>query len=134
MIPGFMSTQVTVMLPDDVLRRAESLAALSGRAVADVLAETIELSLRPLGEAAKGQESPEHWSDEQVMAAVNLQMPPDEDRRLSELLARQQEGVIDDTEKPELWSLIEACQTGLLEKARALREAVRRGLRGPLEP
>jgi hypothetical protein len=68
------------------------------------------------------------------MAAVNLQMPPDDDRRLSDLLARQQEGVIDDTEKPELWSLMQAYQTGLLEKARALREAVRRGLREPLEP
>ena len=44
-----MSTRVTVTLPEDVFARAERLAVRAGRPVADVLAETIELSLRPLG-------------------------------------------------------------------------------------
>ncbi len=52
-----MTTQITVTLPDFVLRRAEVLAQRTGRPVADVLAETIELSLRPLG-AASDQEFP----------------------------------------------------------------------------
>ena len=54
-----MTTQITVTLPDAVLRRAELLAQRTGRAVADVLAETIELSLRPLGTASGGG-APDH--------------------------------------------------------------------------
>jgi len=60
-------------------------------------------------------------------------MLPAEDRRLSELLDRQQSGVLDDAERAELRSLFASYQTGLLRKARALAEAVHRGLRGPLE-
>jgi predicted transcriptional regulator len=38
-----MSTQVTLTLPDEVYRRAERLAQLSSRDVADVLADTTPL-------------------------------------------------------------------------------------------
>jgi len=43
-----MSTEVTVPLPDEVYRRAEHLARLMGRDVADVLVDTIEISLPPV--------------------------------------------------------------------------------------
>ena len=57
-----------------------------------------------------------------------------DDRRLSELLNRQQAGTLTDAEHPELTALMEVYQTQLLRKARALRESVRRGLRPPLQP
>jgi hypothetical protein len=59
-------------------------------------------------------------------------MLPAEDRRLSELLQRQQAGLLGDGERAELSALMQAYQEGLLRKARALREAVLRGLREPL--
>lgn len=129
-----MTTQITVTLPDSVLRRAEVLAQRTGRAVADVLAETIELSLRPLG-TASGQEVPAtDWSDADVVAAADATLPAAEDARLSELLDRQQAGALNNGERAELSALIERYEAGLLRKAHALREAVRRGLREPLRP
>jgi hypothetical protein len=128
-----MSTQVTLTLPDQLWERAEVLAQRTGRGVAELLAETIELSLDPLGGAAR--ESPiETWPDSEVVAAVDAEMPPADDRRLSELLDRQQASALTADERAELHTLMQTYQEGLLRKAQALREAVGRGLRERPEP
>jgi hypothetical protein len=49
--------------------------------------------------------------------------------RMSELLDRQQAGVLTTDERPELWALLRVYELGQLRKAEALAEAVRRGLR-----
>jgi hypothetical protein len=87
-----MTEQITLTLPSDVYRQAEVLARRSGRSVGEVLTETIELSLRPLGTPATGEAAPENWSDEEVRARADLQMGPEEDQRLSDLLQGQQAG------------------------------------------
>jgi len=69
------------------------------------------------------------WSDQEVLAAADGGMPAAADERLSELLNRQQAGLLKDTEHAELTALMQLYQQGLLRKAQALREAVRRGLR-----
>jgi len=74
------------------------------------------------------------WSDEEVLAATESELPCLEDQRLSDLLHRQQAGTLAAPEQPELQVLLEMYQRGLLRKAQALREAVRRGLREPLQP
>ncbi len=75
------------------------------------------------------------WSDEQVLAAADDPgISSIEDRQLSELLHRQQAGILTEAERPELAALMELYQSQLLRKAQALREAVRRGLRPPLQP
>lgn len=125
-----MSTEVTVVLPDEILQQAEMLADRTGRPVRDVLSETIELSLRPLGSADEWGET--NWSDSEVLAAAELEMDPDQDARLSELLDRQQAGLIDAGERSELTALMSVYQQLLLRKAQALREAVTRGSREPL--
>jgi hypothetical protein len=61
-------------------------------------------------------------------------MAPEDDRRLGELLDRQQAGLLPGAEPAELAALLQVYQRGLLRKAQALREAVRRGLRAPLQP
>ena len=43
-------------------------------------------------------------------------------------------GKLSDTERPELLALMQVYQEGLLRKAQALNESVKRGLRKPLEP
>lgn len=52
-----------------------------------------------------------------------------QDRRLSLLLNKQQAGKLIEAERVELSALMQVYQEGLLRKAQALSEAVRRGLR-----
>lgn len=130
-----MTDQITVTLPIEILQRAEQLARCTGRSVDQLLAETIELSLRPLGTSSLTEEDMTEWSDERILEATdNPGLSTAEDRRLSELLQRQQAGILTSEERTELSALMEVYQSQLLRKARALREAVGRGLRPPLQP
>ncbi|MBI3951497.1 MAG: hypothetical protein HY314_13685 [Acidobacteria bacterium] len=129
-----MSTRVTVTLSDESYRRAERLARLTGREVADVLADTIDLSLTPLSPPSEEIKPVSELSDQEVLALADLQMDPVQDRRLSTLLDRQQAALLTEAERPELLALMQIYQESLLRKAQALHEAVRRRLREPLEP
>ena len=73
-------------------------------------------------------------SDAEVLALSQLEMDRAQDRRLSELLGHQQAGTLTDTEDRELRALMQVYSGGLVRKAQALQEAVRRGLREPLDP
>ncbi len=57
-----------------------------------------------------------------------------QEQRLSLLLEKQQAGHLADEERGDLLALMQVYQDGLLRKAQALNEAVRRGLRPPLVP
>lgn len=127
-----MSTQVTITLPDDVYQRAERFAQLANRDLVSVLADTIQLSIPPVSPEAAALEPLSALPDEQVMALTELQMELDQDARLSDLLDRQQAGILTEAERPELQSLMQIYQEGLLRKATALSEAVHRGLIEPL--
>ena len=129
-----MSTQVMVTLPDEVYRRAASLARLSGRRMSDVLADTIALSLPPLSPQADSAQPPSALPDEQVLALADAQMEPAQDQQLSRLLNQQQAGALTEAERSELFVLMQVYQERLLRRAQALHEAVRRGLRESLQP
>ena len=129
----FAMTQITVSLPEDIVERGKRLAERSGRPVEDLLAETIELSFRPLGTLSNGDRPTTDWSDEEVLAAVETELPPADDARLGDLLDCQQAGPLAPADRAELAVLLESYQSGLLRKAQALREAVSRGLREPLK-
>jgi predicted DNA-binding protein len=125
-----MSTQVTITLSDEIYRRVERLAQLTSRDIADVLSDAIKLSIPELGLQTELIESVSRLSDDQVIALTQLQLEPEQDQRLSDLLDRQQEGIITEAEQIELSSLMQVYQEGLLRKATALKEAVQRGLMG----
>lgn len=127
-----MSTQVTITLPDEVYQRAERFAHLANRDVASVLADSILLSIPSVRVEALMLAPLSSLGDEEVVALTELQMEPDQDQRLSLLLDRQQEGVLNDSEQLELQTLMQIYQEGLLRKATALGEAVKRGLIEPL--
>jgi predicted DNA-binding protein len=132
-----MGTQVTVTLPDDTYRRAEYLARLTGRDIADVLAETIQLSLQPLGVQHAADQPVTELSDADVLAAADSEMDPAQEGRFRELLeARhaQQAGHLTQEDRAALLALMQVYQEGLLRKAQALQVAVQRGLRPPLAP
>jgi hypothetical protein len=129
-----MSTQVTVTLSDEVFERAQRLAQVSHRDVSDLLAETIAVSLPTLRAQSENPVPPGTLTDAEVLALTELQLPDAQDQRLSTLLDHQQSGTITEEERGELAALFQVYQEGLLRKAQALAEAVRRGLREPLAP
>ena len=132
-----MNKPITLNLPEDVYNRALLFAQLIGRDLADVLIEAISLSLSstsPINESDRHfSESVKSLSDREIMAMSELQMESEQDLRLSQLLSKQQADTLTEAERPEMWSLMQIYQTLLLKKAVALREAVERGLREPLE-
>ena len=132
-----MNKPITLNLPEDVYNRALLLAQLIGRDLTEVLIEAISLSLSstsPINDSERHfSESLKSLSDREVMAMSELQMESEQDLRLSQLLSKQQADTLSEAERPELWSLMQIYQTLLLKKAVALREAVERGLREPLE-
>jgi hypothetical protein len=71
--------------------------------------------------------------DEEVLALTELQLTPQQEGTLSELLTRNQEGMLDAEGRRELDELMRLYEHGLLRKAQALRVAVQRGLREPLQ-
>jgi len=127
-----MSTQITISLPDEVYQRAERFARLANRDVASILADTIQLSIPDIRTDTFALEPVPNLSDEQVLALTELQMEPEQDARLSELLDRQQAALLVEDERLELQTLMQIYQEGLLQKATALSEAVKRGLIEPL--
>ncbi len=127
-----MSAQITFSLPDPVYDRARRLSQLTGRSLQEILADTLDWSLPSLSNPAQGAAPASMLSDQDVLSLADGQLPPAQDQRLSELLERQQAGLLADVERSELAGLMQVYQTKLLQKAQALHEAVRRGLRGPL--
>jgi len=75
---------------------------------------------------------PSTLSDRQVIHLTELQMEPSQDQKLSQLLQTQQERTLTTAEQSELEMLMEIYQAGLLRKAQALNESVKRRLRQPL--
>lgn len=129
-----MTRRVMVTLHDDVYRRVERLAQLTSRDVADLLADTITLALPPLAVSAESVPAITSLSNKEILGLTELQMAPEQDLRLSALLQKQQERALSAAEQTELLMLMQVYQEGVLRKAQALHEAVRRGLRTPLEP
>ncbi len=127
-----MSTQITITLPDEVYQRAERFARLANRDAASVLADTIQLSIPPVSSDAAAFKSVSTLPDERVIALTQLQMEPEQNARLSNLLDRQQSGILTEEERSELQILMQIYQEGLLRKATALSEAVKRKLMEPL--
>lgn len=129
-----MSTQVIITLPDEVYQKAEHLARLISCEVTEILTRTITISLPPFDTLSEEFTPVADLSNEDLLALAQLQLPPSQDRKLSLLLDKQQAGKLSAAEQAELLALMQGYQAGLLRKAQALREAVQRGLREPLEP
>jgi hypothetical protein len=125
---GVMSTKITITLPDEIYQRAERFARLANRDIASILADTLQLSIPPVSTEVNNLAPVSVLSDEQVLALTDLKMEPEQDTRLSELLDCQQAGTLSEDERPELQALMQIYQEGLLRKATALSEAIKREL------
>jgi hypothetical protein len=128
-----MTMQVTLTLPDEVHTRASSIALLTGWTLEDALLVMLEVPLPALIPLVDLDTPVADLPDEQVLALTDLQMTPLHDQRHSALLQKQQAGKLSPTEKRELETLQRVYEIGLIYKAQALAEAVKRGLRAPLQ-
>ena len=123
--------RIEISIPDDVYHRAQRLAQVSHRGIAEVLVDTLTFSLPVLEHSEEGPSLSE-LSDAEILVLTHLQLAPQDDQRLSLLLDKQQADELTDSQRAELWTLMQRYQVGLLRKAQALQEAVQRGLRKPL--
>ncbi|MCA9903930.1 MAG: hypothetical protein KC547_08740 [Anaerolineae bacterium] len=126
-----MSAQITLNLPDELYRRAQQLAARSGREVADILTATLAATLP--NHSNEPPKCVEELDDREILALTESHMNERLEVRMSDLLEQQQAGTLDDAEAFELSLLLYRYQEGSLRKAEALAEAVRRGLRPALD-
>jgi hypothetical protein len=120
-----MSEQITLEVSEQVIRQAALIAAQKRGRVEDVLSDWLESAATEL--------PVESLPDEQVLALADLQLTAAEQSELSELLGRNREADIDAPGRRRLDELMGVYERGLLRKAQALRVAVERGLREPLQ-
>jgi hypothetical protein len=124
-----MATEVTITLPDEVYQRAERFALLVNRDLGSILADTVGASLFSIQPHLANLTPIDALTDPEVLALSNLQMQPEQDARLSELLEKQRERSLSSGEPQELEGLMQIYREALLRKTAALVEAVKRGLR-----
>ncbi|OGO39930.1 MAG: hypothetical protein A2Z04_07255 [Chloroflexi bacterium RBG_16_57_9] len=115
---------VTIEIPEKVAHQAREVAAHTQRRLEDVLVEWIDHAVSEL--------PVESLPDDQLLALCDIQLEAEQQEELSELLARNREGLLQDEERPLLDELMQIYRRGLVRKARALKVAVERGLRASL--
>ncbi len=119
-----MAEIVTLELPETLAQRAKEIAILTNRRLEDVLVEWIDRA---------SQELPvESLPDDWVLALCDMQMEPEQQEALSELLEGNREGQLNNEEANQLDELMQVYRGGLVRKARALKVAVERGLKPAL--
>lgn len=74
------------------------------------------------------------WSDDHVLAAADLTLPPAIQTQLSDLLQAQQARSLSQSEQSDLSNLMEIYKSCQLQKARGMTEAQKRGLRNYPKP
>ncbi|MGO9463818.1 MAG: hypothetical protein ACLQVF_06620 [Isosphaeraceae bacterium] len=119
-----MSETVTLGVPDELARRARALAAATHRSFEDAVLDWLRRAVEEPGVEA--------LPDGEILALCDATLDPVEQEALSLLLAGHREGTLSAPEKASLDTLMDTYRRGLVLKARALKEAVGRGLRPPL--
>ena len=128
-----MTIAVTIHLPDDLYQRAERFARLSNRDLASVITDTVQSLLPPMSNYIDTLQPIETLSDQEVLILANSKMTPDQDSRMSSLLAHQRENKLIEGEAEELQALMQIYQEGWLRQTTALVQAIERGLMEPMD-
>lgn len=118
--------EITINLPERVLANLSVIAGRSHRGVDELIVEKIEHAFAIDAENLEKQIS--LCSDNEVLEIAQSQMTAKQDARLSDLLDKQGQESLAESEQKELWELMESSRLTTLKKAFALREISRRGL------
>ncbi|MBI1876808.1 MAG: hypothetical protein HYR94_00970 [Chloroflexi bacterium] len=119
-----MSEIVTLELPEPLALRAKEAAARTHRRLEEVLVEWLD--------RAAAEPPIESLPDDQILVLCDLQMEVEQQNELNDLLARNREGQLNQVELDHLEGLMFIYRRGLVRKAHALKVAVKRNLRPPL--
>lgn len=120
-----MPEVVTLELPEDVAQHARAVATQTRRRVEDVLVEWIR--------SGGAEPAVELLPDDQLLALCDSQMTTEQQEELGGLLERNREEQLQAGERARLDELMREYRRGLIRKAQALKVAVARGLRPPLD-
>jgi len=116
--------EVTLSLPEKVYRDISTVAKKSKRKVVDLIVDVVEEKY-----SSKQIDRPfADYSNEEVLALANLQMPKKQSDRHSRLLYKNQAGTLKPEEKKELDFFQQVYGVALLRKAEGICEAVQRNL------
>ncbi len=129
-----MSTEITLTLPDDLYQQAQQWADLTQRDLSEVLKDALSLVLTPLPVTPHLEKPVADLADDEVLTLSQMKMETGQGQRLTDLLAKQREGVLSSHEEPELLALMQQYRQMWVRQSEALAEAVRRGLRQPSSP
>jgi len=129
-----MNTQVTLTLSDELYEHARRWATITQRDLSETLTDALTIVLTPVYTTPRLERPVSSLSNEDVLALSKAQMRSAQGRRLSKLLEKQREGTLTESERPELLALMHVYERLWVRQSGALAEAVRRGLRKPLEP
>ncbi len=119
-----MSQRLTVELPDEVAQRARGLAEARNRRLEDAAVEWISEAVAAVEVRA--------LPDDELLRRCDATMGADAQEELSALLLAAREGALAESSRERLDRLMAIYRCGLVQKARAWREAVARGLRPSL--
>lgn len=116
--------EITLNLPENVYRNFTEIAEKKHRRIEDVITDTLQGELSSNGT----EDALSAWSDDDVVALANLQLPVDQAIRMKDLLDRQEAEFITKVEKSELEMYMEIYNSANLRKAHGIAESVNRGL------
>jgi hypothetical protein len=120
-----MAEIITLQIPETLAKKAKEFAAFTHQRLEDVLLEWIDRAITEL--------PVESLPDEQVLAMCDIQIEPQQQEVFSDLLSRHREGELNDAEVRQLDELMQVYRSGLVSKAKALKVAVERGLKSPID-
>jgi hypothetical protein len=124
MIGKSMAYTVTLELPDKIAQNARRIAVKTDQPLADVLIAWLEQMATEL--------PVEELPDDQVISLSNMELDATIQAELSDLLAVNREGILTARQRLRLEELMQIYRHNLVRKAKAVKVAVDRGLRPPL--
>ncbi|MEW6129693.1 MAG: hypothetical protein AB1757_21820 [Acidobacteriota bacterium] len=129
-----MSVEVTLNLPENLIKHAKRFGKVTNQNVEDVLVDTLEIMWPMLEDMPDTALYPpvSSLSNEEVLNLADAKMNEKQNARLSELQSKGKTIGLSADEKYELAALLRIYQIGQLRKSEAMVEAVNRGLRKPL--
>lgn len=119
-----MSQTVTLEVTEQVANHARRIAAMTQRRLEDVLLEWLDHSAAEL--------PVQYLSNEQILKLTAEELSQPIQNELSDLLAKNREGLLQQHEQTRLDALMTLYRQGMVRKAESLRVAVERKLIPPL--
>ena len=118
--------EISVKLPNSLYQDVSHLAETKKKSVGEIIKNAVK---KAVAEESETLERPlAGCSDEEVLGIANMKMAEAENKRMSELLYKNQADTLTPLERNEMESMVFVYQVGNLRKSQGIAEAVLRGL------